>query len=150
MIAHIFLIFNFGGGEIFLILMAFILLFGAKRIPEVARTLGKGMREIRNATSDIQREIKDATGDPASLSRQMEEKIKQQARDIEGAIARNTPKAKSENPPQPDKPEKEQADHHTERSDPTVTREKGKDSASEQQGSSKDQKDSSESNMTKD
>lgn len=96
MIAHSFLIFNFGGGEIFIILMVFILLFGAKRIPEVARALGKGMREIRNATSDIQREIKDATGDGVNLSRQMEEKIKQQARDIEGAISRNSPRPKAD------------------------------------------------------
>ena len=90
MLGAVFLIFNFGGGEIFIILMVFILLFGAKRIPEVARALGKGMRDIRNATNDIQREIKDATGDSSNLGRQVEERIRQQTRDIEGAISRST------------------------------------------------------------
>ncbi|QTN38847.1 twin-arginine translocase TatA/TatE family subunit [Cryomorphaceae bacterium] len=93
MLGAVFLIFNFGGGEIFIILMVFILLFGAKRIPEVARALGKGMREIRNATNDIQREIKDATGDSTNLGRQVEERIRQQTRDIEGAISRTSPRA---------------------------------------------------------
>ncbi len=90
--AHLYLLFSFGGGEIFIILLVFILLFGARRIPEAARALGKGMREIRNAASDIQREIKDATDDPASLGRQMEQNIKQQVRDLKGAVARNAPK----------------------------------------------------------
>ena len=45
------------GGEIILILVAVLLLFGANKIPELARGLGKGIREIKNATSDIQREI---------------------------------------------------------------------------------------------
>ena len=39
------------GGEIILILIAVLLLFGANKIPELARGLGKGIREIKNATS---------------------------------------------------------------------------------------------------
>ena len=45
------------GGEIIIVLIVILLLFGAKRIPDLARGLGKGIREIKNATSDIQREI---------------------------------------------------------------------------------------------
>ena len=45
------------GGEIILILIAVLLLFGSKKIPELARGLGKGIREIKNATGDIQQEI---------------------------------------------------------------------------------------------
>ena len=45
------------GGEIIMVLVVILLLFGAKRIPDLARGLGKGIREIKNATSDIQREI---------------------------------------------------------------------------------------------
>lgn len=54
----IFLLFNIGGSELFIIILAVVILFGAKRIPEIARGLGKGIREIKNATSDIQEEIR--------------------------------------------------------------------------------------------
>jgi len=46
------------GGEIMLILVVVLLLFGSKNIPESARSLGKGMREIKNVTGEIQNEIK--------------------------------------------------------------------------------------------
>lgn len=45
--------------EIGLIFLAILLLFGAKRIPEIARGLGKGIREFKAATQDIKREIND-------------------------------------------------------------------------------------------
>jgi sec-independent protein translocase protein TatA len=45
------------GGEIIFILIAVLLLFGANKIPELARGLGKGIREIKNATGEIQNEI---------------------------------------------------------------------------------------------
>ena len=57
------LFFNFGGGEIFIILFVVLLLFGSKKIPEFARGLGKGMRYLRNATDDIQRDIQDSMDD---------------------------------------------------------------------------------------
>ena len=46
-----------GTPEIILIALALLLIFGAKRIPEIARGLGKGMREFKDATKDIQREL---------------------------------------------------------------------------------------------
>ncbi len=52
-----------GGSEILVVLLAVLLLFGSKRIPEVARMLGKGIREFRRATEEIKREINDSTGD---------------------------------------------------------------------------------------
>jgi sec-independent protein translocase protein TatA len=54
-----FLFFNLGGGEIFIILLIVLLLFGSKKIPELARGLGKGIRYFKEATGDVQREIKD-------------------------------------------------------------------------------------------
>ena len=48
---------NLGPWEIALIFLAILLLFGAKRIPEIARGLGKGIREFKDATNDIKREI---------------------------------------------------------------------------------------------
>ncbi len=46
------------GGEIALILLVILLLFGSKNIPTIARNLGKGIREIKNVTGEIQNEIK--------------------------------------------------------------------------------------------
>ncbi|MBL4578178.1 MAG: twin-arginine translocase TatA/TatE family subunit [Flavobacteriales bacterium] len=60
---HIFLFFNLGGGEIFIILLIVLLLFGSKKIPELARGLGKGIRYFKEATSDVQDEIKDSVKD---------------------------------------------------------------------------------------
>lgn len=48
-----------GGSEILLIIVAVLVLFGAKQLPEIARGLGKGMREIKKATDDIKKEIVD-------------------------------------------------------------------------------------------
>ncbi|MCY4672669.1 MAG: twin-arginine translocase TatA/TatE family subunit [Bacteroidetes bacterium] len=51
------LLFGLGSWEIAVILLLVLLIFGAKRIPEVARGLGKGIREFRSATSEISREL---------------------------------------------------------------------------------------------
>lgn len=48
---------SLGPGEIFVIFLAILLLFGAKRIPEIARGLGSGMREFKSAMRDISTEI---------------------------------------------------------------------------------------------
>lgn len=45
-------------GELFFVGLIIVLLFGAKKIPDIARGLGKGIREFKNATSDIQEEIR--------------------------------------------------------------------------------------------
>lgn len=50
------------GGEIALIVLVALLLFGAKGLPEIARVLGKTLREVRKATEDIKREINQETG----------------------------------------------------------------------------------------
>jgi sec-independent protein translocase protein TatA len=49
------------GGEIFIVMVVVLLLFGANRIPEIARGLGKGMNEFKKATDDIKREINDSS-----------------------------------------------------------------------------------------
>ena len=51
------LLIGFGPWEIGVIMLLVLLIFGAKRIPEVARGLGKGIREFRSATSEISREL---------------------------------------------------------------------------------------------
>jgi len=48
---------NLGATELILIFLVVLLLFGARRIPEIARGLGKGIREFKDATSDVKREL---------------------------------------------------------------------------------------------
>lgn len=44
-------------GEIFIIVAVIFIIFGPQKIPEIARKVGKGMREVKKASSEIQREI---------------------------------------------------------------------------------------------
>ena len=49
--------FGMGHWEILIIFVVILLIFGAKRIPEMAQGLGKGIREFRTAMRDVQEEI---------------------------------------------------------------------------------------------
>jgi len=49
------------GGEIIVILVFVLIFFGAKAIPEIARTLGKGMQEFNKATQEIKKELNEST-----------------------------------------------------------------------------------------
>jgi sec-independent protein translocase protein TatA len=60
---------NLGLPEILLILLVVLLLFGAKRIPEVAGSLGKGINEFKRNMSDAQRAITEPMRD--EMSRQV-------------------------------------------------------------------------------
>jgi sec-independent protein translocase protein TatA len=51
---------NLGAGEIILILLVILILFGAKKIPELAKGLGKGMSEFKKGLRDVEDEIKSA------------------------------------------------------------------------------------------
>ena len=48
-----------GGSEIFIILFVILLLFGGRKIPELMRGLGKGIKEFNSARSQIETEIKE-------------------------------------------------------------------------------------------
>lgn len=48
---------NMGGSEIMLILVVVLLLFGGKKLPELARGLGKGIRDFKDASEGVKREI---------------------------------------------------------------------------------------------
>lgn len=55
---------NIGGPELILIMFVIVIFFGAKRIPELARGLGKGIREFKDASAGIRKEIEDGTSAP--------------------------------------------------------------------------------------
>jgi sec-independent protein translocase protein TatA len=49
--------FGIGGGELVFILFIVLMLFGSDKVPEMARTMGKAMAQLKNATNDIKSEI---------------------------------------------------------------------------------------------
>ena len=61
MLNSIFLFLNLGGGEVFLVVLFIVMFFGSDKLPEIARGLGKGIREINDAKAQIQNEIQKST-----------------------------------------------------------------------------------------
>ena len=57
MLNSVLLFMNIGGPEMILIFLVVLLLFGGKKLPELARGLGKGLREFKDASDGIKREI---------------------------------------------------------------------------------------------
>ena len=49
--------FGIGGGELIFILFIALMLFGSDKIPDIARTMGKAMAQLKNATNEIKNEI---------------------------------------------------------------------------------------------
>ena len=84
-----------GGPEIFIIVLIVVMVFGADKIPEIARGLGKGIRQVKEATNDIKKEINDSAKDQgldAGLTNDIKKEIKE-AKDgldkVTGPIKRN-------------------------------------------------------------
>ncbi|MFD2566990.1 Sec-independent protein translocase subunit TatA/TatB [Pseudotenacibaculum haliotis] len=84
-----------GGPEIFIILLIVVMFFGADKIPEIARGLGKGMSQIKNATNDIKKEINESaknqgidTDLASDINKEISE-VKDNIDDLTGPIKRN-------------------------------------------------------------
>lgn len=54
---HLALLFDISGGEFMVVLLFVLLFFGSKGIPDFARGLGRTMRQVRDASNEVQREI---------------------------------------------------------------------------------------------
>lgn len=59
-----FALFDLGGGQILLILALILIFFGAKRIPDLAKGLGQGIKEFKKATREVTEEIHNAETSP--------------------------------------------------------------------------------------
>jgi sec-independent protein translocase protein TatA len=87
------------GAEIFVILVIVVMLFGADKIPELARGLAKGMQQLKSATNEVKKEITESAkkqGIDASLAsdikkdvKNIKNKVKDNLDDITGPIKRN-------------------------------------------------------------
>jgi len=60
------LLLNFFGPEMIVIFFAILLLFGGKKIPELMRGIGKGIKEFNSARASIETELKEGMNDDAS------------------------------------------------------------------------------------
>ncbi len=81
-----------GGPEIIVIGLLVVMLFGADKIPEIARGLGKGMRQLKDATNDIKREINetaDKQGIDTDIAKDVAKEINKVKDEITGPIKRN-------------------------------------------------------------
>ena len=65
------------GSEIFIILLVVLLLFGANKIPEIAKGLGKGFHEFKKATQDIKEEFNEHTSDIKKEMNSLKEDFKE-------------------------------------------------------------------------
>ncbi|PQJ68721.1 Sec-independent protein translocase subunit TatA/TatB [Polaribacter butkevichii] len=83
------------GPEIMVVMLIVVMLFGADKIPEIARGLGKGMRQVKDATNDIKREINESSekiGVDTDITKNINKEItdvKDSIDDITGPIKRN-------------------------------------------------------------
>jgi sec-independent protein translocase protein TatA len=69
---------NLGGGEVALILIVILLLFGGKGVPNIAKTLGKGIREFKDAANGIQKDIHQSTGGITSTIQEHIQEVKKE------------------------------------------------------------------------
>jgi sec-independent protein translocase protein TatA len=82
------------GPEVMIIMLIVVMVFGADKIPEIARGLGKGIRQVKDATNDIKREIKDSsdtTGMDTDIAKDINKEIssaKDNIEDLTGPIKR--------------------------------------------------------------
>lgn len=79
------------GGELLLVVLVILLLFGADKIPEFARMFGKGMREVKKATEDIKREFNDET-------RELRDEIEKEKADLTDKIHKFKEELKEDHP----------------------------------------------------
>lgn len=83
---------NFSFWEIFLIFIVVLLLFGAKRIPEIAGSMGKGIREFKKSINEVERSIQEPDRPVSRLPRE-------EAKEQPAATAAN--EAAEAEPPEP-------------------------------------------------
>ncbi|SDR05809.1 Sec-independent protein translocase subunit TatA/TatB [Flagellimonas zhangzhouensis] len=80
------------GAEIFFILFIVVMVFGADKIPGIAKGLGKGMRQLKDATDDIKREIQNSADIDTDFTKDIRKEIsdvKKNMDEVTGSIKRD-------------------------------------------------------------
>lgn len=81
------------GSEVFIVMLVILLLFGSKKIPELAKGLGKGMKEFKRATEDIKKELHDSTAEIRKSTNEIQRdldnvkgKLEEESKDIQKSV----------------------------------------------------------------
>lgn len=80
------------GAEIGFVIFIALMVFGADKLPDIVRTLAKGMRQLRDATDDIKREIQ-KTADEAGVSKEIK-KIEKEVGEVKKSVGEVTDSVK--------------------------------------------------------
>ncbi len=84
------ILFGISGGEILIILVAVLVLFGPKKIPEIARMLGRGINEVKKVQREINSEIHRYSADIEHEARDVQEKIDRLKKDLTTPVEEQT------------------------------------------------------------
>ena len=86
------MVYFISGAELVFVFFVILLVFGADKVPDIARTLAKGMRQLRNATQDIKSEIEKSAEKQGLDTKQIKQdlkEVKDEVEDIAGSVKRN-------------------------------------------------------------
>lgn len=75
-----------GGAEIFIIILVILILFGAKRLPDIAKGLGKGLTEFKKATADIKKELTDDNNELVNDFKDVKKTVTKTVADVKKTI----------------------------------------------------------------
>ena len=98
--------FGIGMPELILILAVALIVLGPKRLPEIARTLGKGLAEFRRTTDELKEEIREVEEEiehPSSSKDELKEEIREVEEEIEHPSSSTASAEESPTPGQPPK-----------------------------------------------
>jgi len=88
------LLFGISGGEVIIVLLFVLIFFGADKIPGFARTMGRTIRQIKDATSDIQRDIQNSARDVKDQFQEQSSDIQKSVKDVKDQFE-DTPNSKN-------------------------------------------------------
>ncbi|HOI87051.1 MAG TPA: twin-arginine translocase TatA/TatE family subunit [Lentimicrobium sp.] len=104
MVSGTLLFLDISGGEFMIILLAVFLIFGPRRMPEIARKLGRTMNDLKKASNDITREFREETGSIAREFGNARETLRKEGEEIRRSVMEagqnpNTDHTENEAPP---------------------------------------------------
>ena len=63
------------GAEIIFVFLLFLLVFGAKKVPDIAKTLGKSVQQVKNASKDFRKEIEKTASNPGIDTKEIVDEV---------------------------------------------------------------------------
>lgn len=99
-----FLLFDISGGELMVIMLFALLFFGSKGIPDLARTLGRTLRQVRDASNEVQREIQKGANEVTGAVNEQRRAF-QQSLEMHQAKPPAIPPPPGDEPPAPKSPD---------------------------------------------